>query len=192
MVLVLPFFSYWILTTNKEKLREEEFYSRFSSLYNDVRIKSKLVAPLCYITFFCTRRLSIASTIVFCDQLIFIQTLTYSVSSLCTLKYLHCSQPKEKRILNNLETFNETMIVMTSYFMLTWSNFVDDVEMRYQIGKVFLKCVVVVVTINFAVILYQMGTAVFRIWQKIKFKKKWNSYLKIKERLIQIGHSNII
>lgn len=52
-------------------------------------------------------------------------------------------------MLNRMETFNEITIILVGYSFLSFSNFVLDSELKYDIGQITIFLVLFNIFINF-------------------------------------------
>lgn len=75
--------------------------------------------------------------------------------------FLVCVKPLDQEVFNNLEMLNEIFILISSYFMYLFTDFVPDAEMRLQIGWIY----VMILSVNFAINwLGIMASAVLRFY----------------------------
>ena len=77
------------------------------------------------------------------------------------MAYVGIARPFYERIHNNLEVLNEVLILLNSYFMLIYSDFVGVVEARYQMGHVNIYIVVALVSVNLGIITSIQGRAAY-------------------------------
>ena len=60
-------------------------------------------------------------------------------------------KPFNKKSLNYLECFNEISLLAISIFLLTFTSFIDDVDLRFMIGWYYIGFVVFIVSLNLCV-----------------------------------------
>ena len=73
-------------------------------------------------------------------------------------------------ILNYLEIVNESLILTTIYFMIIFTNFVQDIQARYYFGFILNFYIIVVISINIGFIVYNQ----YKAWKKKRDKKKYD------------------
>ena len=99
-------------------------------------------------TLFLGRRLIYALTIMFISNTTF-QLVITSFCSLAMLSYIACFLPFATRLGNFIELLNESTFLSLIYMNFLFTEFVDDIEMRYFIGYVFLGVLGVSLSLNF-------------------------------------------
>ena len=62
----------------------------------------------------------------------------------------------ESRFLNVIEILNEIFMLFFYYFMFIFTSFVPDAEARYTGGYMFMNYIILVVTINIIMIVYDI------------------------------------
>lgn len=73
-----------------------------------------------------------------------------------------------------MEIFNESTLLVSSYFMFLFTDFVDDVQMRTTLGWVYIGIVGAMIVVNF-------GCMLFKVFETVKSAlknlwKKWQIY----------------
>ena len=126
------------------------FGNRFNAIYMDVNTKRHMA--IYFPTIFLGRRLIYALTIMFVSNTYF-QLIITSLCSLAILCYIACFLPFGTWLGNFLELINESTFLALVYMNLLFTEFVDDIEMRYFIGYVFLGVLSINLGINFFLIL---------------------------------------
>ena len=56
------------------------------------------------------------------------------------------------KTMNTIEILNELLVLVTTYFMLIFTNFVNDVQARYYFGFALNSYILIIVTVNIAYI----------------------------------------
>ena len=78
---------------------------------------------------------------------------------------------------------NASVILGTAYFIMMFTNFVPDPEIRYNLGFSIMYDLIIFLCVTFGYILYKMVYALYIARQKRKNTKAWNDYyLKKKKR----------
>ena len=79
-------------------------------------------------------------------------------------------KPLNQPFLNNMEIFNECCLLVSSYFLFLFTDFVPDVKTRYQIGWAFIGLSIANIGVNWLCMLYKVYQAVKlivrRLWHK--------------------------
>ena len=78
----------------------------------------------------------------------------------------------QSKMMNFMEIINELAVYLTSYVIFFFSDWIDDIELRYTLGFVYMPGIMIIVVINLACVFYEMGSAVYA---KLKAKFKWGS-----------------
>ena len=84
-----------------------------------------------FTTLFCIKRLLIAYLTIFTNEYIFIHIWVYAYTSIFFICMFIRMKPMYPSILNKIEILNESLILITSYYMLIFSGFFTDIEARY-------------------------------------------------------------
>jgi len=56
------------------------------------------------------------------------------------------------KLMNYVEIMNEVLIIFTAYFMMFFTNWIQDIELRYSLGFSLIHTIVGFVGLNFAII----------------------------------------
>jgi len=79
--------------------------------------------------------------------------------------------------LNHFAWFNEVVLLFSFYALFLFTDFVGDVEFRYNVvGKAFIQYVSGAFGVNFLLISVGMASDIIRSLKKSKHSKKWNEY----------------
>ena len=73
-----------------------------------------------------------------------------------------------------MEIFNESTLLVSSYFMFLFTDFVDDVKMRATLGWVYIGVIGIMIGVNFSCMLFKVFQTVKN--QLKKLWKKWQKY----------------
>ena len=76
--------------------------------------------------------------------------------------YVSSERPFDTPILNRVNYLDESLLLITSYFLLLMTDLVPDIELREQIGWIDLYTLSFVVVINFVVIIQQLISTLFK------------------------------
>jgi hypothetical protein len=83
---------------------------------------------------FMVRRLVFAVIGIFLESLPFLQIQLFISHCLLVVIYLGYFRPYTTQKQNNLELFNEICILAASYHLIIFTDFVDDLDIKYQAG----------------------------------------------------------
>ena len=99
---------------------------------------------------------------------------------ICTMIYVGWERPFTSRRDNNLELMNETLILINSYFMFVYSDFVADSNARYDFGWLNIGLVIIIVVANFGA---NFISYVYSAYGKLKMKyQKRKQYRLVNQR----------
>lgn len=73
--------------------------------------------------------------------------------------------------------------MVTAYFSFLFTEFVMDIEARYQFGAFFVDILVWIVVINLIGIIYELYVFSARFYKKYLYEGMWRAHLKLKEEL---------
>jgi len=76
-------------------------------------------------------------------------------------------------IQNDLELINETLILLNSYFMMIFSDFVLDLHARYVMGWANLTIIGLLILVNLILIMLTTGALVLHKIKLIYLKRKF-------------------
>jgi hypothetical protein len=100
---------------------------RFGSTYMDLRYDDK--AALLYNILYMLRRLLIAFLATLCKEYPFAQVQLIVFHCIGMIIYTIYVKPFEMPLLNNMETFNECCIIVATYHLFYFTDYLDDPEM---------------------------------------------------------------
>ena len=98
------------------------------------------------------RRGVVAFVIVAFPRLNWLQVLVITNCNLLSVIYQGWSQPYELPENNSKETANEIFIQLITYFLLTYTNYVTNPDMKYTLGWVNIACLSIMVLFNLVLI----------------------------------------
>ena len=122
----LPVFISYFLTKNFGRLENEEFYSKFNALYFNIDVRHEF--NVLFHTVFCIRRMIFALLITLLNPYPAFQIMILLHLSCFTMSYVAFNQPFKVNLLNSLELFNEIIILVMTYHLIMFSDFVKDRE----------------------------------------------------------------
>jgi hypothetical protein len=103
--------------------------------------------------------------------------------SLLFIKYLCDSMPMESKLLNKLEIISYINLLFFWYFLFLYTEYINDVEMRYELGYVYIYMIIFVISINLILISKSIITDSLFEYKKKKSKDAWKKFAKLKVRM---------
>ena len=128
--------------------------------------------PLLYNPIFMARRLIFAFLIVFLEDYAITQLQYAVMSSALFIIYLNLCRPYIFSKMTRSEIMNEVINLVVTYHYLLFTNFVDDIEMRFYIGWSSIGLTILLISINMLIILKDF---LYNIYEK-KCKTKVDAW----------------
>ncbi len=120
-ILIIPTILYRIILKNHDKLRENSFLTKYSSLYeclNYSKPQSLLYVPILF-----SKRLIIAFALIVLKNSFIFQFLLITMSSLISLSYFLIYQPFSTTHINRMELVNEVTLIACLYTCLLFTDY---------------------------------------------------------------------
>ena len=182
MLFAVPVFSFLHLKNNRSQLRTTTFSTAYSSLYSSLYLHSQRTNnPLYTYTYLqCIKRAILAYTTLVFPQMMMLNITAYMTLQLMTIKLFSSSKPMKSKSMNNIEIMNEVFVLMSSYYMILYTSWMEDVGIRYVIGFVHLYKFLVVLVVNFGFIAVEVGKCIRKAYRKRRWSKAvariWEKY----------------
>lgn len=160
-----PFMILFLICKNTSKLEDAAYKKKCGALYEEIKTSSK--SALTYNVLFVLRRLIIAAMCIFLEQYVFLQIQIMIISSLLTLTYLFRVRPFEQPLQNRLEVFNELCVLVSSYHLFAYTDFVPETMTQFKVGWSMI-----------GVALFSVGgNVIVVVWTTIiELRKKYKRY----------------
>jgi hypothetical protein len=71
------------------------------------------------------------------------------LSSLMMISFIISVKPLSEPYLNIMEIFNESTLLVSSYFMFLFTDFVEDPELRSKLGWAYIGVIGTMIFVNF-------------------------------------------
>lgn len=152
--LALPTFSFYFLRKKANQLDSEEMKISYLTLYNNLRTKKP--STHLHTSFFCARRIIIGAFTVFVGWSPLANIIVNIYVSIAMLGYLVSFKPLITPTLNKIEIMNDIFMVLCSYALILFTDFVPDVEVKYTLGAIFTGIIGFILLINLSIILKSM------------------------------------
>lgn len=167
MLVAFPIFSL-IFMLKKKDLENDETRLKYGTMYLNLDLKKRASRYMPFM--FLGRRLMLGCSIAFFKYQ-FIQIYFSILSSLGLIMYLLKVMPYEDKLLNVIELFNEMSLLACSYTLLAFTDYVDDVHRRSEIGWFYASLVSVNFAVNWLTLFYRFVTGtLFPACRNIKSK----------------------
>ena len=140
-------------------------------------MKTRKTTSIESVMILCVRRFVLVLTTVFLNRYIIVNFFVYFYGSLWLLNYYISKKPFEWIWAFKFELLNEGFVLICSYFVICFSEYISNIQIRYQVGNLFIDMIVVVVILNQFGIFYEMSKAVFRYKRRQVYQKKWKLHL---------------
>ena len=173
---------FFIVFAGYKVFKKRPDHVSYKLVFSDLRTNK--VGALAYDVAFLLRRFLVISLItVLADEPI-VQIQLYLFASLGSLLYLVMSKPFEENLMNKGEILNEIGILLVSYSLPWFTDYVVDAEQEFDLGWVVVAVVLLVVLANMVL----FGIALVR---KLKLNlKKWrNKWTHAKQKKTQSQQS---
>ena len=181
VLLILPFLSYFILKRNRDKISTEEFDLKFGTLY--LNMNTSKPAVLTFTSFFCLKRLFISLGTVFLNESVILNLYINIFVTLWFIKYLIDNQPMNFKYLNQLEIINEVIMLFFTYFIFLFTDFVNDIKVRYKLGFWFIYMVGFIFLVNLSLISVSIFNDTVLEKKRQKAKEEWEKFEKLKRKM---------
>ena len=132
---------------------------------------------------FVFRRLLYSINIVFLNGSTVAQLFMQFFCCLLMLTFFVHVTPMNQPLLNRMEIFNECCLLVSSYFLFLFTDFVPDVKTRYMIGWGFVGLQIFNIGVNWLCMIYKVLEALKLIIMKAYFKWKLARELAQKAKL---------
>ncbi|TNV87928.1 hypothetical protein FGO68_gene17662 [Halteria grandinella] len=182
-VLSLPFSIYFFLYKNQHRLQEEDFKGRFESLY--LNVDTGVKDAIMTVALFVFRRLIYSINIVLFSGSTCTQLFAQFFCCLLMLLFFTGVKPMNQPFLNNMEIFNELTLLICSYFLFLFTDFVGDANTRFMIGWAFVGLAAFNILVNWCALLYKVGTALRSVIRGLLHKRRVQKYLEAKKRMLE-------
>jgi hypothetical protein len=163
-VMGFPVFIYVFLRRNAEKLQLEDFKGRFESLY--LNVDTSVKKSILTVSLFVFRRLIYSINIVLFSGSTCTQLFVQFFCCLLMLLFFADVKPMNQPFLNRMELFNEMTLLVCSYFLFAFTDFVPDANTRFMIGWAFIGLAALNILVNWMALFYKVFSALALIIRK--------------------------
>lgn len=125
MVIGFPFCSFVWIRRNYQNLHIRDLTIKYGTLFTD--LKTHKLSTYKSILFFYARRLLLVLTTVYLNKYIVVSMYAYFYSSIFLIQFYIRSRPFEKMWAHWLEIFNEGFVIIATYFVFCFTEFIQNV-----------------------------------------------------------------
>ena len=108
----------------------------------------------------------------------------YVYSSFFMIGFYINNKPLIHKSLFYMEIVNEVFVLLTSYYLFMFTEFVPEVETRYTIGFFYTPNLMGVAAINMVLVFIDIIFSVKTGCRKNRYEKEWVRYHRIKGKMI--------
>jgi hypothetical protein len=130
--LVIPIFTLAYIKPKYAQLEEYNIKSRFESIYEMIDLNQNPNAVL-WCTLFCFRRAVFAFALIFTTNPC-LQLMAFCFPILAVIIMLGLISPLAEKFDNKIELYDSLTILLLSYCLFLFTDFVPDAFIRYQVG----------------------------------------------------------
>ena len=125
---------------------------KFGAIYDMIDLRHKQRSALLWCIFFLGRRIIFAIGVIFFIDYPFFQIVLFILPTLAVLIMVGLASPLETSFENNQELYNNFSILVVSYCLLCFTQFIPDPEMRYNMGYVMVLLTVQNIVVSLVII----------------------------------------
>ncbi|CDW71173.1 UNKNOWN [Stylonychia lemnae] len=144
---IWPFLVIYFLFRNRDERQDKGFTEKYGSFFEGTQYWK--THTLFVVFHFLLRRMIFALSLIYLDMEV--QLALQMIISLGLLTYYISYQPMRKSFQNRLEVYNELTFLICLCQCFLFTEYVDDVKLRYQIGVLFIVIVVLNIVTNFSI-----------------------------------------
>ena len=154
LVCFIPIFSLLYLKRKQLRLEDDHYKIRYGTLYRNVKTTNPTALYTNFV--FCLRRFMLTFATIFFGNWLFLQIIVFTYTTLFQLCFFIAVRPMTQPLLNRIEIINELFTLGSVYFLLYFTDWCDNPEVRNFAGLVYMMFLIVIVIINFLMIAYEM------------------------------------
>ena len=160
---LLPLYILFYYFARVDSLDDPPFKARFGSLYDSLKMnesdehrerKVSILHPFLFVM----RRLVIISTAIWLAPWPVIQLIVAFFTTMVLVVYLLWWRPFERNFDNGIEVMNEMSSLLLLYLLMTFSDWIPDVELRHAIGWLFIG----IICFNLSIHIYFLTRTIVR------------------------------
>jgi hypothetical protein len=153
------------------RLEERSFVKRFGSIWAGKKTKDK--GFIWYNLMYIGRRLMLGMLVVFSRDTLFFCISGLVMQTILAMIVAGSTRAHDTRRANDMEYFNEVMILMVLYNMMCFTDFQPDEEIQYEQGYVMCVAVVFHIAFNLFLVLLDSIDYLRLRWRKYRMLRKF-------------------
>ena len=122
-----------------------------------------------YTAAFCIRRFIIALFTIALSTYVSYMLIVSLLLQLITLSVYLKVKPFVTKGLNYIETITESMICLSVYYMMSFTYWINDTRLRYNLGFSLMYFIIIVICFNLAIIIIMLYYDLKKKWEKYKY-----------------------
>ena len=130
---------------------------KYGTLYQNLYIEKHTVYKMT--TIFCVKRILFASVTAYLMQYVVPSVYCYTFIPLFSIGYNLNNKPMNSKVLNAIENINEFFIMLNGYFLIMFTEWICDPQLRYDLGWIYIPLEIFVISLNLVLIFYEMFIA---------------------------------
>jgi len=158
---------------NLGRLNEETFQARYGAGvegFNAKKTFDKRSIPVS-LGFFFGRRIAFIASVILLEDLLWAQLAIHINISVFMIIFLLTYWPFESFFAVRMAVMDECTILVLSYFLLCFTDFVPEAESRSEIGHVYIAVVLSNVLVHFIFLMHDSGSK-----SKLRCKRCFNKH----------------
>ena len=171
LMIVFPALILQFVLRNKSKLQERNYVSRYGTLYQGVKTDRKSTALYSFV--FVMRRLLFVCIVVFFDEYAFAKPMAFLQANVLYLIWTGWTKPHTDPWYNFLEKLNEVGLIVIGYVFMLQTAFMEDQEVKYQMGWAAIWIAVVLYFFNFISMIYVFMRELKHSYRMYSVKRKF-------------------
>lgn len=156
-----PILTMMVVAKYKAWLDSPKLMNRIGNLYSDIRLKGRYDMNLMYYTLFLLRRIVFVAIPTFLYKFPFYQIQVLMFLTSCYILFYAGAQPHIESRRRQMEVFNEWMVLVMIYHLVSFSEFNMSNAAQFNMGYSYIMCLGIVVFVN----LFQMMHKMFYKWR---------------------------
>ena len=158
--ITVPLFLLCFYLRRKDNWSDERFQETHGTLFEGLKIESKVVSKkmiVLYIMSFFLRRVAFVMTVIFMQDYIWFALCVQMYFTFGLLVLLFTWKPLEDKREFRVEVFNELTILLLSYTLISFTNFIHDAEFKNTVGYAYITVSFANIGTHLSLLLYDSG-----------------------------------
>ena len=152
MLLILPITILAYICPNFRKLKKKRFMNKFGAIYDMVDLRHRQASALLWCIFFIGRRILFGVGVIFLKDYPLFQIYLFIFPTMAVLIMVGLARPLATPFENKQELYNNFTILALSYCLLSFTQYVPEAEMRYNMGYFLILLTIQNIVISLAIV----------------------------------------